>query len=166
VARTHSGARRGEARIGGHGNPALVRPRGCPGLRGSGRTRRSGSSRVAAHLLANRLRRPGACGRRGSVRGNGRVAQRHRQEGKPAQAGFLVYNKTMQAERQRRWYVNLTPEQREARRIRQRIANMTPEQRSRTRSRDNRRAYSPRRQSWEVNYGIKRRLRAAGVKPL
>jgi hypothetical protein len=40
-----------------------------------------------------------------------------------------------QAERQRRWYVNLTPEQREARRIRQRVGfdhteTMSPEARS------------------------------------
>jgi hypothetical protein len=42
----------------------------------------------------------------------------------------------MQAERQRRWYVNLTEEQREARRASQRVANLTPEQRSRKRAWD------------------------------
>jgi hypothetical protein len=42
----------------------------------------------------------------------------------------------MQAERQRRWYANLTPEQRETRRIRQRMENLTPQQAAQRRERD------------------------------
>jgi hypothetical protein len=67
-----------------------------------------------------------------------------------------------QAERQRRWYLGLTEEQREARRIRQRIENMTPEQISRKRVRNSRHNMTPGRQSKQIGYQIRSRLRAAG----